>query len=300
MTLTDILTRTFGYSGALLCIGAVVARALLHRSWRESIDAEALERATVRLTWVAFIGALFLPFASWISLTSQALQLVDEGEVLSGAQYTMALASTWADGWRAQAIAGALAILAWIPFRGRPFLGWRLTTVAAIALAATYPLTGHPRSVPVGALFGVLTQSLHVIGAGIWLGTLGVLTLVAWSGDEAGRGSRVQRVIAGFSPVALTGAGLLALSGTITGVQTVGSFGAILGSDYGRTLAIKLLLLGGVAAVGAYNWKVVQPKLATGSGEGLLRRSALAELGVGFLLLAVTALLVTLPAPGLE
>jgi copper transport protein len=300
MSPTDLLLRTTGYAGALLCIGGVVAQVLLRRAWKSEGDAAALEAAIKRLTLVAFIGALFLPLAAWVSLTVQSLQLVDEGEVIGAAHYSMALGSNWGMAWKAQVAAAILAILAWIPFRGRPFFGWRLTPIVALGLAATYPLTGHPRSLDIGPLFGVLNQSLHFIGAGIWLGTLGILATVAWTGDAEGRGDRVRRIITLFSPLALTGAAMLGVSGTITGVQTVGSFAAIFSTSYGRTLALKLLLLAGVAGIGAYNWKVVQPKLEAGEGHGLLRRSAFAELTLGAVLLFITALLVTLPAPGLE
>jgi copper transport protein len=154
--------------------------------------------------------------------------------------------------------------------------------------------------VPAGVLLGVLTGALHLIGAGLWLGTLAIVASVGWSGDPEGRGSRVARLIASFSPLALTGAALTGLSGVVTGWQTVGSLGALTATPYGRTLLLKLGCLVGVAAIGAYNWRVVQPRLAAGSGEGLLRRSALTELTLGAILLLVTALLVVLPAPGLE
>jgi putative copper export protein len=63
---------------------------------------------------------------------------------------------------------------------------------------------------------------------------------------------------------------------------------------------VKLCCLGGVAALGAYNWRVVQPKLEAGAGDDLLRRSAWTELALGAVLLIVTAVLVALPAPGME
>jgi putative copper export protein len=65
-------------------------------------------------------------------------------------------------------------------------------------------------------------------------------------------------------------------------------------------LLLKLACLVGVAGLGAFNWRVVQPRLEAGTGDELLRRSAWAELGLGALLIIVTAVLVALPAPGLE
>ena len=294
------LTRALGYAGALVCIGAIPVRTLLRRSWSDETDAEARTAAQQRLTHIAFAASLLLPLAALVALRSQALQLVDEGERLSGTQYGLALASGWGAAWRAQAAAAVLAVVAWLPRRGQPRLGPRLAPIAALAVAATLPLTGHFRVMPSGVLLGVLTGSLHLIGGGLWLGTLALVASVGWIGGAEGRGSRVARLITSFSPVALTGAAITGLSGVVTAWQTVGSIAAITGTPYGRTLLLKLGCLVGVAALGAYNWRVVQPRLAAGTGEGLLRRSALTELTLGAILLVITALLVVLPAPGLE
>jgi len=162
------------------------------------------------------------------------------------------------------------------------------------------PLTGHARAMFHGSVLGVLTGACHVIGAGLWLGTLVVLAFTAWIGPIDGRVGRVTRIITAFSPIALVGASLTALSGVVSAWQTVGSIHALTGTEYGRTLLVKLCCLGGVAALGAYNWRVVQPKLEHGAGDDLLRRSAWTELALGALLLIVTAVLVALPAPGME
>lgn len=294
------LARALGFAGALVCIGAIPARTLLRRSWNVEGDAEALRTAQHRLTWIVFSASLLLPLAVLMALRAQALQLVDEGERLGATQYGLALASGWGAAWRAQAAAAALAVVAWLPRRGQPRLGPRLAPIAALAVAATLPLTGHFRVVPSGVLLGVLTGALHVIGGGLWLGTLALIASVGWMGNDEGRGSRVARLIVAFTPVALTGSALAGLSGLVTAWQTVASLSALTGTPYGRTLLLKVGCLGGAVALGAYNWRVVQPRLVAGTGDRLLHRSAMLEVTCGALLLVITALLVVLPAPGLE
>ena len=296
----ETTARALGYAGALICVGAIPARTLLRRSWGMPEDADALAVAQRRLTHFAFGAALLLAVTVLVALRAQALQLVDEGEQLGALQYGLAFGSGWGAAWKAQAAAALLAVVAWIPRRGHPRFGPRLAPLAAIALVATLPLTGHARVVPAGSALGVLTVAVHLIGGGLWLGTLAVIAVVGWMGDAAGRGSRIARLIGKFSPLALTGAALIVLSGAVTAWQTVGAVGALTGTSYGRTLLLKLGCLVGVAALGAWNWRVVQPRLAAGTGERLLRRSALTELGIGAVLLIVTALLVVLPAPGLD
>ncbi|HVX89249.1 MAG TPA: CopD family protein, partial [Gemmatimonadales bacterium] len=193
-----------------------------------------------------------------------------------------------------------LAVIAWVPWRGRPFAGPKLAPLAALALAATLPLMGHPRVLPAGPVVGVLLGAFHLLGGGLWLGTLTHLTAVGWMGPTEGRLARVTRLIRAFTPLALTGAACVALTGLASAWQTVGTFGALAATGYGRTLLVKLGLMGVIMATGAYNWRVAQPRLATGTGEELLHRSAYFELALGALLIVVTSVLVALPAPGLD
>lgn len=292
--------RALGYTGALVLVGGVVARSLIRRCWNAAEDEPARAVALHRLSLLVFGATFFLLVAAWGGLRHQAIDLVDEGETLGAAQYQLALASSWATGWKAQLVAALFALVAWFPARGRPRFGARLAPLAALGVAATFPLMGHFHALKIGTIAGVLLGALHLLGAGLWLGTLTLLVAVGWGGEAAGRGSRVARLILRFSPLALTGASIVALTGLLTGWQTVGSFGALLGTPYGRTLLIKLSFLIGVAGTGAFNWRVVQPKLAAGGGEQLLRRSAYIELAMGIGLLLATAILVALPAPGLE
>ena len=56
-------------------------------------------------------------------------------------------------------------------------------------------------------------------------------------------------------------------------------------------------LLAGVAALGFYNWRRVLPTLGDDAATHRLRRSARVELGLGLVVLLVTAVLVALPTP---
>ena len=58
-----------------------------------------------------------------------------------------------------------------------------------------------------------------------------------------------------------------------------------------RKLGVVLL----TATTGAYNWKVVSPRLGTEASTLHIRRSALAEIIIAATILAVTAVLVALP-----
>jgi len=65
----------------------------------------------------------------------------------------------------------------------------------------------------------------------------------------------------------------------------------------GRTLLVKIGVLTVVFGTGAYNWLRVRPALGTEAAGSRLRRSAILELAVGAIVLAVTAVLVATPPP---
>ena len=109
----------------------------------------------------------------------------------------------------------------------------------------------------------------------------------------------VAAAVNAYSPIALTSAAAAIGAGLLTGYNYVGTVSAAFGTDYGRMLLIKLGLVACVAALGAWNWRRVRPALGAAPGSGRLRRSATAELLLGTLLLAATAVLVALPAPAL-
>jgi copper transport protein len=99
-----------------------------------------------------------------------------------------------------------------------------------------------------------------------------------------------------FSPMALTFAGTLAVTGVIAAVLRVGAWSALIGSDYGRLLLIKIGVVVLVLLAGAYNWLRLRPAMDA-DRVGTLRRTATTELVLGFVVLAVTAWLVATPPP---
>ncbi|HEU0300986.1 MAG TPA: CopD family protein, partial [Longimicrobium sp.] len=112
-----------------------------------------------------------------------------------------------------------------------------------------------------------------------------------------GAGGAVAAMVRAFSPMALAGAAAVGLTGVVNIVFQLNALSDLWGTGYGRVLLLKLALLGGVAALGWYNWRRVLPALGGEPGTQRLRRSARAELGLGAAVLLVTAILVALPTP---
>jgi len=101
-------------------------------------------------------------------------------------QGTGALLSTaWGAGWLLQIIAGVMALLGFsIAVRGHR-LGWGLAVLGALPLSPTPALSGHAAAGEL-AYLPMVADTLHVMGAGGWIGSLLVLLLstVQIRGDD--------------------------------------------------------------------------------------------------------------------
>lgn len=191
-------------------------------------------------------------------------------------------------------ICGVVLLLGFALGRGA-LAGWILAAIAALVLVF--------RGFFTTLRWPTLVNPIHEMCAALWLGTLLVLVVVGLpavlrsgaSSDE--RGQMVAHLVGRFSPLALTAAGTLALTGVITAWRHLKHLDALWTTSYGYTLDIKLLFVLIIVALGAWNWRSMTPRLGTEAAAGELRRSATAELAFGALVLVLTAVLVNLPSP---
>ncbi|MBA2626703.1 MAG: CopD family protein, partial [Gemmatimonadales bacterium] len=193
----------------------------------------------------------------------------------------------------------ALAILAIAGFAlaaGRRRVGWGIAAVGVVA--------GQLRGALVGRWLQLINP-MHVLAAGLWIGTLFVLVAAGIGAvlrDEPARerrGRLVADMVNAFSPLALGASGVLVLFGVITAWRHLKWLAALWTTPYGFALLAKLALVAIVFSLGAWNWKRQRPQLGTESAAVVLRRSATMELIAAAVVLAATAILVSLPSPRL-
>ena len=187
-----------------------------------------------------------------------------------------------------------LSLIGFALVRASAGLGWVLAAIG-IVVAVLLPLyTGRGAG---------KVNAVHVLAASTWLGTLLVLTLVGIRGViRAGapglpRAELVCDLVNSFSPLALSAAALVALTGVTTAWMHLKRLSALWTTSYGITLIIKLVFVLCVVMMGAWNWQRVRPTLGESGSEETIRRSSTMELSFGALVLLATAVLVTLPSP---
>jgi putative copper export protein len=294
-----VLVRWLTYVGLLGVLGALALRlVVLPAAGRLGAGAIAAPAGT-RAAGIGLAAAGLVAVAAVLRLYAQSYAM--HGPAADAGLVTAMLArTTWGWGWIMQAV-GAVAALAGFAAARRRGAGWPVAAAGGLALSVAPALSGHASAVPRLSGLAIVSDAVHVLGAGGWVGGLFLLVAAgvpaAMRLPKEERGPAVASLVNAFSPVALVCAGALTLTGLFATWLHVGSPSALWQTDYGRTLLVKLALLSAVFGTGAYNWLRLRPVLGDEVGASRLRRSATVEIAAGVLVLLATAVLVATAAP---
>jgi copper transport protein len=206
---------------------------------------------------------------------------------------TVAVESRWGGRFLSQvwAAAAATAAFAWTRVHARS--GWMLTAISVLSFCLVLPRTGHAMSHGPLALGA---QALHVLGAGLWIGTLLVAVAprrLLTPGFEPQARDTSRSVLSYFAPVAITGAAALVASGALTAYVYLPDIDSLFSTAWGRTLLAKIAATGMAGTLGFLNFRRFR-RLATSRSLTLAR----VELAVAVAVIALTAILTALPSPG--
>ena len=290
--------RLLTFAAILVVVGAVIFSLIVvpathHRVPDLGADFVVEARHRAARAGLAASGVLAVLVVARLIAQSYAVR-----GALPNAQFLSAVSETpW--GWGLMlAAASVVALIVALARSARPM--WPLAAVGVLGLALATALSGHAVASRAWTIPAVISDTVHVLSAGGWLGALLCVVIAGVPAtarlEPLGRGLAVRGMVDAFSPLALTLAAALAVTGVIAAVIRIGSWSAITGSEYGRVFLWKL---GGVVLVllaGAYNWRRLRPAM-NADRVGTLRRTATAELALGFVVLILTAWLVATPPP---
>ncbi|BEL06382.1 copper resistance protein CopC [Actinoplanes sichuanensis] len=289
------LARWLGYAGLLLAAGLVVFIAVL----LPADQRPGSGRLSLALRTTAAVAA-----GAWIiAVPITAIYLLGGGPGL------LTRADTWsslppAEWVVAATVAGGLAAAVALLRRRRPAPTAeadrpvtvtapgprrRIAAVVAATIAATAPaLTGHTRAANPQSLV-IAADVLHLLAGSIWLG--GLLGLALTLPGLAGRAAAAE-TLARFSTAAAIVLAALVATGTLLGWRILGSWSALVTTDYGRLLLTKIAIAVAVVVVAAWNRWSLLPRLRQASRRPERTRPIVRAVTIeGTLLLA--ALLVT-------
>ena len=297
--------RWLTFLGLLGVIGVVAFRLLvlwlMCRKW-DPAGRAIVGLAASRAARVGLVALVLLGVALFLRLYAQSYALHGGVDALDPNLIgTLLSRTTWGWGWLLQAAGTVVTLAGLLLARRDSRAGWTTAAVGVVMLAFTPGLSGHAAAAPELATLAILADALHVLGAGGWLGSLLLVVVVgipvALRRTDGDRGETVAALINAFSPTALFFAGTVVATGVFAAWLQLGTVPALWESAYGRTLLLKLAVLSVVFGTGAYNWLKVKPALGDEVAAGRLRRSAMLELAVGVVVLAVTAVLVATATP---
>jgi putative copper resistance protein D len=196
----------------------------------------------------------------------------------------------------------------------RPVL-WRsrawqcVGAIIATTLLASLAWAGHA-----GATLGaerpihLTADAAHLVAAGLWPGGLLPLTLLLVRASRSSEPSLLfvaSAITRRFSALSLFVVGALAATGLTNSYFLVGSLRALIASEYGRLLMLKLLLFFTMIGLGACNLLRLKPQLALANEQNATQRDALhklmrnviAELCLGTLVVLIVGALGATPPP---
>lgn len=162
--------------------------------------------------------------------------------------------SRWGRGWRVQGVVGVILVSAALWSRVHRVSGRLVCGTTVVVLCAVLPLTGHAAGSP----WRIAMHGTHVLAGGLWLGTLAMVA----TGRTSDLRALQSHLLRAFAPMAMTGATLLTVSGALATWIYLGSLSNFWRTDYGRLLALKLVLVSCVMVVGALNWRWLHRRLA--------------------------------------
>ncbi len=292
------ILRLFTFTAMIAVVGAIVFAMIVvpatHHRVPDLPPTFVVEaRRLAARAAMASTGALALLLVARLVAQSYALH-----GTLPNTGFFQGLARTpWGAGFLLTA--ASLSVLAIALARLRRH-SWWVAAWGVLGLAVATAISGHAAASGQWTILAVLSDTLHILAAGGWLGALLLVILAGIPATASlaplGRGLAIRGMVDVFSPMALAFAGMLAVTGAVAAVLRVGAWSALTGSEYGRLLLLKIAGLGLVLGVGAYNWLRLRPALDA-DRIGTLRRTAAVELALGFAVLAVTAWLVATPPP---
>lgn len=275
------IARALAYAGCLMAAGGALFSLLL--------SSPAVDRAAQRsrVAGAAALGAVASLVAAGV-----------DHAILSGgaAEASWLAAGSWIGPVLLLRLAG-LVLLSLSAIGSGGAIGSGAASAVSVlagtgAVVLSFALTGHAGGQ--GLALPAALVAIHLLGGAFWLGALLPLQAACRHPDRAA----VSRLMARFSAVAIMAVPVLIGAGLWLAVILVGGWAELAGTQYGRLLAAKVLLVAAMLGLAALNRWRFSPLLARDpAASARLGRSIRAEAVLGLAVLGLTATLTSGPPP---
>jgi len=300
-----VVTRTIHFAATAMTAGTLIFRdCVAAPALRSSPKAGAIvDTRTTGLAWVS-LSVAAVSGLIWLLLQTASMSGLGFGEAMtSGTVWTVINETQFG---LVSEIRLVLAVLLAVCLAlGRSVPARWLALGAALGLVSAIAWTGHAGSTPgqLGSLH-LAADSLHLIAASAWLGGLACLLHLFGAGrrhPSIGWGSLQLDAVRRFSILGIISVATLIVSGAVNAWILVGSFHALLVTEYGRLLMLKLALFVVMVGFASVNRRWLTPRLAPAGGDkadpdaiGKLARNTKIEITLGLAIFAIVGVLGTL------
>jgi len=192
---------------------------------------------------------------------------------------------------------GVGVILALLLCFARRGWSWWVGAALAAALVGSIAWLGHAgASADASRPWMLAADVTHLLAASLWPAGLLPFALLLRRRMKAGAIPEARAAVRRFSAISLGAVAVVVASGTVNALFLVGSFHALVSSDYGRLLMVKLALFAAALALGAWNLLIHKPRLESSPGAmAAIARKVWIEAALASLIILVVAILGTLP-----
>jgi putative copper export protein len=285
LSFSDVVLEYLKFAGYFLSIGATAYRYLILPRFEKGNPA-VIGRGTAATLGILGVLLLILSALGGVELRA-----------LAGHKSFVQSMPKAIGRFQFQLIALALSMVGYaMAKRASAVVGWPVAALGIIAVVLQPLYTARS--------FSGRVNAVHILAASTWLGTLtvmlfaGIRTIANAPAGGLSRQRVAANIVNAFTPVALTAATVVGITGLTTAWLHIKRLPNLWGTDYGRALIVKLCLVAAVVTMGWWNWKRVKPSLAGGDESvAHLNRSATTEVILAAIVLAATAVLVSLPSP---
>jgi putative copper resistance protein D len=300
-----VLTRAIHFAASATVAGVLTFHGLVAQpALRPSPEGYAIVQARlVGLTWAGLAVAVATGVV-WLTLETMKLAGVALGEAIrSGAMLVVVNETQF--GLVSEIRGGLAVVLAACLMLDRFALARWVGLAAGLSLVAAIAWTGHA-----GATLGGLgdlhlaADGLHLLAASAWIGGLAGLSILFAVGRRrpAPEWAPLQFDAVGrFSILGIVSVAALIASGAVNTWILVGSVRALLVTDYGRLLLVKIAAFVIMVSLAAVNRVSLTPQLVAGVKSGAepnalaaLKRNTLVEIALGLAIFAIVGALGTL------
>lgn len=310
-----IAARTLHFAAAITLTGVLAfERLVAGPAFRHSggVAATGLRRRLGWLAWASLVLAL-VSGAAWLVAVAAGMSGKPLGVALTQGTVPVVLTRTrFGEVWL---LRFAVAVLLGFCLLGQRWraggaIGWTALILAALMLASL-AWAGHGAATPGPPGDLHLTADIfHLLGAGLWLGTLPPLILLlaeARRPGDADWAAVARTAIQRYSRLAVASVTVLLAGGVVNTWFLAGTVPALVGTEYGHLLLAKIGLFIAMLLVAAVNLLRLAPRLAGAAGDRnviwrtvtRLQSNAGIETALGLGILAIVGALGTLP-PGLH